>query len=570
MLVELKIENIGIIEEICLRSGAGLNVITGETGSGKSLVLHSLDAVLGSRAASGLVRKGSARGIVQATFDCSGNPLMRQWLEKNGFPSDDPYLILKREISSEGKSRASINGISATISLLRSCASGLLEIHGQHEHQRLFDPDIHLEFLDIFAGSLEQRNRISELYHKYTGMKNRLKAVTLEAGEKEQRLDFLRFALDEIETFEPSEDEFEHLSQERAMIQNSGKFFCDLNIIYGILRGEDGSILDRITSIENLLEEHSPVFRELEEKVTEIREAEYRLEAVADFIREQKDKMHYSPERLEDIEDRLSGYRRLHKKYGGSTASVLTARDGYLRELTSIEMSDEEAELLISEIEIVYSEMKDLSEELSRKRRSIAHVLEEKLSHELSNLGMPGASIHIAINREMERGVDLRQNGGENRKYVINEKGLDRVEFLLRANIGEAIQPLRKVASGGELSRIMLALKSVIIAGQPAGSVVFDEIDSGVGGEIANTIGERLKILAMQGQVIVVTHLHQIASLADHHFKLFKETNAGRTTSRLQKLQGEIRLREMARMLGGESSGPMVMEHARELLSRSA
>ncbi|MDH5656309.1 MAG: AAA family ATPase, partial [Spirochaetia bacterium] len=442
MLLELKIENIGIVEEICLRAGAGLNVITGETGSGKSLVLHSLDAVLGARIVSGLVRKGSSRGSIQATFDCSSNLEIQSWLTENDLSSGDSFLLIKREISAEGKSRASINGIHVTLASLRSCASLLIEIHGQHEHQRLFDPDSHMEYLDIFAGTQELRNRVSELYHKYTCMKNRLKAVTLESGEKEQRLDFLHYALEEIESFDPHEDEFEQLSQERAMIQNSGKYFYDLNLVYGILRGEESSILDQISSIAGRLEEHASVYKELEENLSEIREADYRLESVADFIREEKEKMHYSPERLEDIEERIAGYKRLHKKYGGSTGSVLSARDSYLREISSIEMSDEEADLLCSEIEIVYSEMKEVAEELSRKRRSVAHILENKISEELSNLGMPGSSLHISVNRELDRNADLRQSEGEKRKYVINEKGLDRVEFLLRANLGESIQPL--------------------------------------------------------------------------------------------------------------------------------
>jgi DNA repair protein RecN (Recombination protein N) len=566
MLIELKIENIGIIEEMRFRPGKGLNVVTGETGAGKSLLLQSLDAVLGSRVVSGIVRSGASRAVVEALFDAGSTDAIRAFLEEKGFPAGDSYLVLRREILPEGKGRASVNGIPATLATLRSLTSRLIEIHGQHENQRLFDPEYHLEFLDIYARTIPIRLQLATLFQRYNEMKNRLKSVTLESDEKERRLDYIRFAIDEIESFEPREGEFEELEHQKALILNSGKLYQDMTVSYSLLRDEEGAILERLSQIESLLGRHTEIYPEMDGQLADLREAMYRLEGIADYLRSEKDELQFSPEQLEDIDDRLVGYRRLHKKYGGTTLTTLRTRDQFLRELSSIEMSEEEAQLLRSDIEVLYGQMRELAEELSVRRRSVIPTLERRLSEELASLGMPGAGLQICVNRELEKQCDAYEMDPKKR-YVINEKGLDRVEFQLRANVGESMLPLRKVASGGELSRIMLALKSVIIEEEMPQTMVFDEVDAGVGGEIALTIGQRLQGLSMQGQVIVVTHLHQIACMADHHFRLHKEAKNGRTVTALQKLNGELRLREMARMLGGESAGPSVYEHARELLA---
>ena len=605
MLVELKIENFGIIEQLRMRLGPGLNVITGETGSGKSLILQAIDAVLGSRAGAGMVRTGSHRAGIEALFEVGEQKHLRKWLEKSGFPAEDSYIVLAREIAVDGKGRSSINGIPTRLSNLRALSSQLIEVHGQHEHQRILDPETHLDGLDLFAGARPLREQVGELYHKFAGIKKRLRAVSLEAGERERRLDFLRFALEEIESFEPVENEYEELLNERALIQNSGRMYTDICAAYEALREEEHSILDRLTSIETILENYSDIHAGLDAKIGELRESRYGLESLADYLRENKDKLQFSPERLEDIEERIAGYNRLHKKYGGNTVSVLRAQEEFLRETSMIEMSDEESELLRSEIEVVHSELRELAEELSRKRRAVIPALEEQLKKELKTLGMPGAEICVSVKRELASddysgnfsggltdstdsadsrmrpnrslvretsqseppGRDLSRDARH--KYLINERGLDRVEFLLRANTGEASLPLRKVASGGEMSRIMLALKSIIIDSIPVNTVIFDEVDSGVGGEVAHSIATRLKNHSLQSQVVVVTHLHQIASLGERHFYISKQTRDGRTTSSIQLLQGDKRLHELARMLGGNAPGPVVLEHARELLSRA-
>ncbi|MCB1320774.1 MAG: hypothetical protein KDK34_11010, partial [Leptospiraceae bacterium] len=399
------------------------------------------------------------------------------------------------------------------------------------------------------------------------------------SDERERRLDYLRFALDEIESFEPAEQEFEELTQEKALIENSGKLYLDLCQAYALLREQDQSVSDSLEETMGLLSDHSELLNGLEAYIGQVREAGYLVESVADYLRTEKESLQFSPERLEDVEERLVGYQKLHKKYGGSTAAVLQTQQQYLREMSSIEMSEEELSLLRSRQEVVYTELLEKAEELSRRRRAIVPALEERLAEELSAVGMPGARIQVAVRREVDsrklesKEAESFESGNEledrRNRYVITEKGLDRVEFLLAANAGEGAQALRKVASGGELSRITLALKTIFLGGQPTATMIFDEVDAGVGGEVAHAIGNRLRNLARQGQVVVVTHLHQIASLADHHYRIYKEVNGGRTASRIRRLQGDARLKEMARMLGGESAGRGVMEHARELLART-
>lgn len=586
MLLELRIENFGIIENMRVRLGPGLNVITGETGAGKSLILQAIDVVLGSRAASGLVRNGAHRASVEALFDLNHQIAARKWLEANGYPTEDIYLTIRREISSDGRGRVGINGISARLSTLRTLSALLIEVHGQHEHQRLLDTETHLDSLDLFAGTMELRERTAGLYSKLASIRKRLRAVNLEKGERERRLDFLKFSLQEIDTFNPVENEYDELLHEQALIKNSGRMYSDVNLGYSLLREEEHSLLESIVSLENMFDAHARIHPGLESQLVGIREARYTLESFADFLRDERERLQFSPERMEDIDERISGYRKLYKKYGGSTDSVIAMQKDFLKELSMIESSDEEVEFLQSESSVVHSELKEVAEELSRRRRSVIPGLEENIKRELQELGMPGAELSISVKREMsgenwnspgqikgtpetDASMGMKIPQAAQNRYLINERGLDRVEFLLRANTGESFHPLRKIASGGEMSRIMLALKSVLIDQKPVGTVIFDEIDAGVGGEVAHAIAGRLKQHSVQSQVLVVTHLHQVAGQGDQHFFISKAVKNGRTAASMQLLQGEKRLHELARMLGGNSPGPIVLEHAKELLAHS-
>ena len=583
MLIELKIENFGIIESQRIRPDKGLNILSGETGSGKSLIMNALDVVLGARTTQGLVRNGAHKAVIEAVFEIK-NPNIKKLLA-NQIDSSSSFIELRREITTEGKSRIYCNGELSTLQHIRNLANHLIAIHGQHEHQRILEPESHIEFLDHFAQTENLTSAFSEIYYRYVNIKTRLRNVNLESEERENKREFLHFAINEIEEFNPILNEFEELNQEKALIQNSGRLFQDICTSYDLLREDEAAILDRITQIVQKLEPYSKLLPTAQEYISSIQEASYLLESSADFLRDQKDLLKFSPERLEDLNERIAGYHKLHKKYGGSTQVVINTKNKYLNQLGSIEMSTEELGKLEIELEGIQKILNEKAEELSRLRRASVLKLETKLATELEELGMAGAKIIINIKREidinsetkfslenqniMEDSNTISDNSNKtnkSNKYSLNERGYDRVEFMLVSNPGEAPRPLRKIASGGELSRISLAIESIFFKQHSLGTLVFDEIDTGVGGEIAHAIGSRLKELSSFSQIIVVTHLPQIARLAEQHFCVVKKYLDGRAQTQINQIDENERLRELARMLGGEAQGDAVIEHARLLL----
>jgi DNA repair protein RecN (Recombination protein N) len=569
MLVELNIENFGIIENLKFRPGKGLNIITGETGSGKSLIIQAIGVVLGEKAGTGYLRNGTNKAIIEAIFDLSKKEHKKKeilnYLEQLNIPIYDDNLVLKREILLDGRPRAYINQQQVSITILKEIGSKLVEIHGQHENQRLLDPSFHLDFVDIYGGLEGLREKVSNLYRQLIENKKKLKSVSLMEEEKKFRKDFLQYAIKEIEEFHPKEGEFEELQKERAMILNSGKLYEDLAYAYSVLQEEDHSVISVLQSVEKILEKHSGIYQDFQETLESLQDSIYNLESVIDFIREKKLKMNFSTERLEDIEERLEGYRKLYKKYGANTTLLLQKKEEYKRELNSIEMSDEERELLRSQIQAMEQELRDLAEELSEKRKSIIPLLEEKLANELEQLGMKNTKIQISLSREVA--TENNEDSNNLEQFKLHEKGYDYIEFLFCANEGEVLLPLRKVASGGELSRIALAMKSIIMDKFGPLCVIFDEIDTGVGGETAFVLGKKLKDISVNEQVIVITHLHQVASMADKHFKIYKQTKNSRTYTQIERLMREDRLKELARMLGGTE--PIVYEHAKEILFKA-
>jgi DNA repair protein RecN (Recombination protein N) len=569
MLVELNIENFGIIENLKFRPGKGLNIITGETGSGKSLIIQAIGVVLGEKAGTGYLRNGTNKAVIEAIFDLSKKEHKKKeilnYLEQLNIPIYDDNLVLKREILLDGRPRAYINQQQVSIAILKEIGSKLVEIHGQHENQRLLDPSFHLDFVDIYGGLEGLREKVSNLYRQLIENKKKLKSVSLMEEEKKFRKDFLQYAIKEIEEFHPKEGEFEELQKERAMILNSGKLYEDLAYAYSVLQEEDHSVISVLQSVEKILEKHSGIYQDFQETLELLQDSIYNLESVIDFIREKKLKMNFSTERLEDIEERLEGYRKLYKKYGANTTLLLQKKEEYKKELNSIEMSDEERELLRSQIQAMEQELRDLAEELSEKRKSIIPLLEEKLANELEQLGMKNTKIQISLSREVA--TENNEDSNNLEQFKLHEKGYDYIEFLFCANEGEVLLPLRKVASGGELSRIALAMKSIIMDKFGPLCVIFDEIDTGVGGETAFVLGKKLKDISVNEQVIVITHLHQVASMADKHFKIYKQTKNSRTYTQIERLMREDRLKELARMLGGTE--PIVYEHAKEILFKA-
>ncbi|MCB1172988.1 MAG: DNA repair protein RecN [Leptospiraceae bacterium] len=570
MLESLQIENFGIVEAQAFRPGQGLNVVTGETGSGKSLLLQAISVVLGHKSSPEMIRHGSRLARLRGVFDISGRKAIQEWLEAHGLPAREPYLQLEREISFQGRPRPQINGERVTLGLYRELGQQLVEIHGQHENQLILNPDVHMEYLDRFAGTLELRDEVSVLFRQYHRLQGKIRSVSLEANEREERRDYLHHAIEEIEGFAIRPGEYDELLQERQLIMHSGQLYKDLEQSYDFLRSHEHSIQDQLDEVQNALQKHIDILPELEEIIRDIQEAYYLAEASADQVRSHRERLSFTPDRLEQVEERLNGYRRLFKKYAPDEEGLLQKNEEYLQELGSIEMSAEQLELLKAEVQIIHSDICDKAEQLSRYRRGVVKELEQQIAQELHQLGMPGARIEISIQHWNASSANPDQNGILNdRRNLIQESGLDNVEFLLAANQGEGIAPLRKVASGGELSRISLALKTIFFAASQCGLIIFDEIDAGVSGAIAHTIANRLKRLATRTQVLVVTHLHQIACEAEYHFAIQKQVKADRTHSILQTLASEERLVEMARMMGGSKDDDLAMNHARSLLQHS-
>ncbi|MFN3604823.1 MAG: DNA repair protein RecN [Leptonema sp. (in: bacteria)] len=574
MLVELKIENFGIIENLKFKPGKGLNIITGETGSGKSLIIQALSIVLGERAGTGYVRNGSNKASVEAVFDISRRESIKSEFEwkfrKYNIPLNDDFITLKREIYFDGKPRAMINNVSVSLSILKEIGSKLVEIHGQHENQRLLDPSYHLDYVDLFGGLEILREKVSELYHEWIESKKKIKSVSLQENEKKYRKEFLEFSIKEIEELNPIEGEYEKLINERSIILNSGKLFEDLSYCYSVLQEEDHSVLSILQNVEKILEKHSSIINEFDNSLDLLKESVYNIETLVEVIREKKNSMNFSEERLEDIEERIEGYKRLFKKYGSTTTSVLQKKEEFKKELSTIEMSDEEKELLVSKLNILELELKEAAEELSNQRKKIISVLEEKISKGLEELGMKGAKIVISLSRELQTKEDLlleEETTYKGESFKLSEKGFDQIEFLFCANEGEILLPLRKIASGGELSRIALILKSILMDKRDPLCIVFDEVDTGIGGETAYILGKKLKDISIDEQIIAITHLHQVASLANRHFKISKITKNSRTYAQIERLMGDNRLKELARMLGG--SEPIVIQHAKEILNRA-
>ncbi len=563
MLKELRIENLGIIEQETVRFGPGLNTITGETGAGKSLVLQAMEALSGARLGGGIVRAGSARSIIEGVFELREGETGIS-VEGRRWEAVDGRFVVRREIAKDGKGRVLVNGQVSNLQVLRLLAAALLEIHGQHEAQRLLDPESHIESLDIFAGTTGERDEVTALYHKARGLRSRLRSMSMDAEERERRISFLEFSVEELEQFEPRAGEYDALVQERAWMQNGERLHGDLSMAYSAIRSEDQSVIDRLYVAEGMIEPHNGILPSVDSLLEELREAMCRLENMGDLLRVELDRLQFSPERLEDVDERLEGYRRLFRKYGNGAETLVRALDSMREELSAIQNGSEEAERLEQELTEADKTLHRAAEALSVSRRAAAAILENLVTLQFADLGMTGAALQISLRRE----VEAVSNPEEAEKYRVTDKGVDIVEFFLAPNAGEGFKPLRKVASGGEMSRVMLALKTVILDNQSPSTAVFDEVDSGVGGEVAHHIGERLRALAERCQVIVVTHLHQVASAAAHHLRIQKSVQNGRTITKVRSIHGEDRLRELARMLGG--AGPIALEHAKELMRRAA
>ncbi len=562
MLRELHVRDFALLEDVRVEFGPGLNVLTGETGAGKSMLVDALGAVLGQRTPLDVVRTGASFARVSAVFDAAACSRWREVAEELGLPWEEDGLVLVREIG--GRARAYVNGQPTTVGVLRRLGTFLAEIHGQHEGQRLLEPTFHRDLLDAFAGEevSELRARVGQWLGRWRQLREALRALDVGERERAQRVDLLRFQVSEIDAVRPRPGELDQLISLRARLVHAERLRESVAAAYDALYGQEGAAADRVGRALGLLRQAATWDQELVPAVEALEGVGAQLGEVAREVRAALERAESDPARLEEVEGRLAALRALLRKYGDTVEAVLEYRDRAWRELEALEHADSRREELARELSAAEAELGSAARQLSAARSAAARRLERALVRHLQDLAMPAARFQVQVDVEEDpEGVAV-----DGRRLRVGPWGLDRVEFLLSANPGEPPRPLHRVASGGELSRVLLALRTVLVRADPPAVMVFDEVDSGVGGRTGHVIGAKLRELARSCQVLCVTHLPQIAALAHHHLSIRKADRAGRTRTLVERLDPDGRVEEIARMLSGPAPTETARRHARELL----
>ncbi|MCS6983589.1 MAG: DNA repair protein RecN [Leptospiraceae bacterium] len=574
MLEELYIKDFALIREVRVSFGPALNILTGETGAGKSILLGALHLALGGKATTDMIRSGQERAISEAVFRISGGEkdrLLRDKLEEHGLEADEDLVILRREITIEGKGRSFINARQVPVQLLKDVGRLLVDIHGQHEHQNIMQLEFHRQILDRYAGLGEKVKEVRRLYEEREKLVDQLQSVTLSAEEKNRRIALLEHEIKELsEARLVDSREFEELQNEEKSLSHAETVLNHIHECTQILMHEEEGVLKKIALLERILDHDAQLEVRLAPILEQIREAFYVLKDVAHGLRQRADEIRVDPERLSYVKERLDLLQKILRKYGPTIEDAQRYLEKAKRELAGIELSEEEEEKIRKKIEEINLELCQRCAELSQIRQKKARELEEKVAQELKYLGMEETKLRLSLKWDLDpSGIFFLKDNPEKR-YRIYPHGLDQVEFLLASSANEVLRPLRKIASGGEMSRIMLALKKVIIDTDPVPTMIFDEVDTGVGGRIAEAIGERLASLAEKAQVLVVTHLHQIAGISSPetvHFKVVKDREEG---SRIFRLNREERIQEVARMLSGSQITESALAYARKLIMANA
>ena len=550
MLTSLKIENVAIIESAAIEFGCGLNVLTGETGAGKSIVIDSINAILGERTSRDIIRTGAQSAKVYAVFE-DVNERVRNFLDENGIDCEDGVLIINRTLSREGKNVCRINGAPVTVSMLREIGGELIDIHGQHDNQSLLSPEKHCGFVDSFAGNADLFADYREKYGRLCEIRSKLKKLTTDESSKSQRIDFLTYQIDELEKAEITIGERDELKARKSLINNSQKVIESLNIAYEALKA-DGAGIDMITDAESEIANASAYMEtlgEASEKITDIR---YELEDIAETVRDAMTEVDFDPTELEDIDERLDLLYRLSKKYGDTEEEMLEYLEKARAELDNIAFSEERVKELQKQEKEALAETETAACKLTESRKTAGEKLSNAICSELEFLDMPNVRFVVKCN-----------------DIGLTENGKDEIEFLISANAGEEPKPLAKIASGGELSRIMLAIKNVLAETDGVDTMIFDEIDTGVSGRAAQKIAMKLRSASKGRQVICVTHLAQIAAQGDVHLYISKSVSDGKTYTNIKSLIEEERVAEIARIMGGMEITKLQLESAREMLANA-
>lgn len=554
MLKWLNINNVALIEKLETELYPSFNVITGETGAGKSIIIDSINLVIGERASKELIRHGAQKARVEAGFDVSKCASIKPVLEKYELEAEDDELLLSREIQLSGKNVCRVNGAVVTLAALKELGDKLIDVHGQHEHQSLLSPEKHIDILDAFAHTetLPLLEKLNLHLDKLQQIKKRMSGGFISEAERERRLDMLEFQINEISAAKLKPNEEEDLLAQRKLLANSENIISSLTTGIEKLNDDNSSALAGIKSAQDAISHISGISEDYEQLYSRIESAYYELEDISFTLKKHLEEFDYDPKRLDAVESRLDAIAMLKRKYGGSIAEITEFLASCVNEKNSLLDGVALADKLQAELAKEHEEYSAIAAELSEKRAEAAKTLEALVIEQLMELGFKSAKFSVKIQK-----VD---------RY--DPSGNDIVEFLLSTNAGEPLKPLSKVASGGEVSRIMLALKAIIAKTDDIDTMIFDEIDTGVSGKIAAVVGEKMRQVAQGRQVICVTHLPQIAAMADAHFSVEKNTDGEKTTTALRILGDDERCLEVARIMGTGDESALALEHARELIER--
>ena len=548
MLQTLYIENIAVIEKSAIDFSSGLNVLTGETGAGKSIIIDAINAIMGQRTSRDIIRTGASSAFVSAQFD-NVNAAVRRKLEEFGFDSDEDELLLQRTLSASGKSTCKINGRPATAAMLREIAAGLINIHGQHESYELFSPETHIDYIDRYGRLIPALEDYKEKYKRYLILQKKLNEANSDESSRLSEIDLLSFQSKELFDADIQIGEEEALDSERSALMNFEKLSSLLNRAHMLLSGEDNSGCELVDMAANAMQNAANYSADYEEISNTLTDVYYNLRDCAELVSDALDNLESDPERLEEIEERLDLINRLTRKYNCTADELPALAEQMQSRLEELLNYDRNRDELIAACKAAREEAEQSALALSNNRRKTAAEFAEKVKAEMSFLNMPN--------------VELVPYFEES---ALSPKGMDKMELLISANPGETPRPVAKIASGGELSRMMLAIKTVLAGTDTVDTLIFDEVDTGISGSAAEKVGLKLREVSSECQVLCVTHQAQIAALADHHYLIKKQVEQGRTFTEVQPLDHDGRVNELARIIGGVNITDAARSHAEDML----
>jgi len=553
MLNQLSVRNVAVIDKLDINLHDGVSVLTGETGAGKSIIIDSINMILGDRANKELVRYGTDKAVVQAVFDAPKSVI--NILEENDIDVEDGTVIITRQVTKEGKSVARINGMVVTLNILREISDRLINIHGQHDNQALLTPIRHITFLDAYADNEEYINRYKDILSKKREIEKKISSLEMDEQEKMQRIDLLEYQVNEIKKASLEKGEEDDLREQRDIYTNAEQITKSVNEAYmNLYEGDEiQSAYDGISIAVNEISQISDLNPQLKSIYDTLNEIMYSLEDTAHEIKEFGETVEFDEQTLNEIEERLDLISRLKRKYGNSIEEILEYLKEAESELNDIKLSDERTNELKEELKNITKELKEKGNVLTQRRENAAKVLEENIEKSLHELNMEKSKFKVSI-----------ENDG-----TFYDNGMDKVEFLISTNPGEPLKPLVKIASGGELSRVMLAIKSILADSDGVDTMIFDEIDTGVSGKAAMSIAKKLAVIAKNKQVICITHLPQLTAMADNHYLIQKNTDGEMASTTLKELDEEGRELELARIIDGGEVTELALSHAKQMLENA-